>query len=140
MKFLTYILRNARRNPVRSLLTIASMAISLFLMMILFAFFAMRNEILSSMGVYHRIVTTSSQGFTGKVPITLAREIATLDGVIATSPFLFYGGRYREETLAFAQLGVDASTIFTIFDELSITSDHLTAFREDKAGCVIGRK
>ena len=39
MKFLTYILRNARRNPVRSLLTIASMAISLFLMMILVSFF-----------------------------------------------------------------------------------------------------
>ena len=38
MKYLTYILRNARRNPVRSLLTIASTAICLFLMMILLSF------------------------------------------------------------------------------------------------------
>ena len=29
MKYLTYILRNARRNPVRSILTIASMAVCL---------------------------------------------------------------------------------------------------------------
>src|SRR4051812_31259963 len=99
MKFLTYILRNARRNPVRSLLTIASMAISLFLMMILLAFFAMREEIVSSMGVYNRIITASAHGFSGKVPVSLVREIATLDGVIATSPFLFYGGRYQEESL-----------------------------------------
>ena len=35
MKYLTYILRNARRNPVRSILTIASMSICLFLTMTL---------------------------------------------------------------------------------------------------------
>src|SRR3954452_3098758 len=99
MKFLTYFLRNARRTPIGSLLTIASMAISLFLMMILLAFFSMREEILSSMGVYNRIITASSQGFSGKVPISLVREIAALDGVVATSPFVFYGGRYREESL-----------------------------------------
>jgi putative ABC transport system permease protein len=40
MKYLTYILRNARRNPVRSLLTIAQTAICLFLTMILLSFFA----------------------------------------------------------------------------------------------------
>ena len=44
MKYLTYILRNARRNPVRSLLTIASTAICLFLMMILLSFFAMQRR------------------------------------------------------------------------------------------------
>ena len=35
MKYFTYILRNVRRNPVRTILTIASTSISLFLMMIL---------------------------------------------------------------------------------------------------------
>ena len=44
MKYLTYILRNARRNPVRSILTIASTSICLFLMMILLSFFAISDE------------------------------------------------------------------------------------------------
>ena len=48
MKYLTYILRNARRNPVRSLLTIASTAICLFLMMILVSFFAINDEVAES--------------------------------------------------------------------------------------------
>ena len=48
MKYFTYILRNARRNPVRSLLTIASTAICLCLMMILLSFFAISDEANSS--------------------------------------------------------------------------------------------
>ncbi len=48
MKYLTYILRNARRNPVRSILTIASMSICLSLMMILLSFFAISDEANSS--------------------------------------------------------------------------------------------
>ncbi len=45
MKYLTYIFRNVRRNPVRSILTVASTGICLFLMMILVSFFAMNDEI-----------------------------------------------------------------------------------------------
>ena len=45
MKYFTYIFRNVRRNPVRSILTIASTAICLFLMMILLSFFAICDEV-----------------------------------------------------------------------------------------------
>src|SRR5205823_4237577 len=65
MKYLTYIVRNARRNPVRSSLTIASMAISLFLMMILVSFFAMNREVAAARRGYHRLITMNSQGLTG---------------------------------------------------------------------------
>jgi putative ABC transport system permease protein len=140
MKYFTYIARNARRNPVRSLLTIASMAISLFLMMILVAFFAINSEVAAARRGYHRILTLNSQGFAGLVPIARVREIAALDGVIAASPYLWYMGKYRDEIIPFAQFGVDADTVFTVRDELSIAPDQLKAFREDKAGCVLGRK
>ena len=45
MKHFRYIFRNARRNPVRSILTIASTGICLFLMMILLSFFAINDEV-----------------------------------------------------------------------------------------------
>ena len=44
MKYLTYIFRNVRRNPVRTILTVASMAICLFLTMTLLSFFAIYDE------------------------------------------------------------------------------------------------
>ncbi len=140
MKYLTYITRNARRNPVRSLLTIASMAICLFLMMILVSFFAINREVAASRSVYHRMITMSSQGFAAMMPIARVREIAALDGVVASSPFLWYMGKYADETIPFAQFGVDANTVFAVRDDLTIAPDQLKAFQEDPAGCVLGRQ
>ncbi|SIO64782.1 putative ABC transport system permease protein [Singulisphaera sp. GP187] len=140
MKYLHYIYRNARRNPVRSLLTIASTAVTLFLMMILVSFFTINGEVAKGLGEYNRIVAMNSQGFAGQVPISRVREIAANEGVIAATPFSWYGGKYGEEQMPFAQFGVDPDTIFQIYDELTIPADQLKAFREDKAGCVIGSK
>lgn len=69
MKYLTYIFRNARRNPVRSILTIASMAICLFLTLTLLSFFAIYDESTSGTKIYNRVMTLNSNGFAGFVPI-----------------------------------------------------------------------
>ena len=42
--------------------------------------------------------------------------------------------------MPFAQFGVDADVIFNIMDELEIPAEELKAFKEQKDGCVIGRK
>jgi putative ABC transport system permease protein len=68
MKYFTYIFRNVRRNPVRSILTIASTGISLFLMMILLAFFDMRDDAAKANRIYNRIITMNANGFAGMVP------------------------------------------------------------------------
>jgi putative ABC transport system permease protein len=140
MKYLTYVLRNAKRNPVRSLLTIASMAVSTSLMMILLSFFQINDEVSSTVVVYNRVITMNSQGFAGMVPVARVREIASMSEVLAASPFQWYGGKYGEETMPFAQFAIDPDTFFTIYDELTVPADQLKAFHEDKAGCVIGRK
>jgi putative ABC transport system permease protein len=140
MKYLTYVLRNARRNPVRSLLTIASTGVSLFLMMILFSFFTINDEVARESRVYNRIVTLNSQGFSGRLPIVRVKEIVAMDGVIAATPFTWYGGKYGEETLPFAQFGVDPESFLSIYDEFTLPPDQLKAWREDRAGCIVGRK
>jgi putative ABC transport system permease protein len=140
MKFLHYIYRNARRNPIRALLTVASTAVTLFLMMILISFFAINSEVAESVRVYNRILAMNSQGFAGRVPISLRREIEAREGVVATTPFSWFGGKYGEEVMPFAQFGVDADTVFKIYDELKVPPEQLKAFREDQAGCVIGRR
>lgn len=140
MKFLNYIYRNARRNPVRSVLTMASTAVTLFLMMILISFFAINGEVSESVRIYNRIVVMNSRGFSGMVPISMVAKLAARPGVIAVTPFSWYGGKYGEETMPFAQFGVDPDTIFKIYDEMTLPAAELKAFRDDKAGCVIGTK
>ncbi len=140
MKFLHYILRNVRRNPVRSLLTVASTAITLFLMMSMASFASVNAEVSRSMRTYNRLVVMNAQGFAGMVPVARVREIAALPGVVAASPFCWFGGKYGEEVMPFAQFGVDPQVIFTIYDELTVPPGQLRAFQDDKAGCVIGDK
>jgi putative ABC transport system permease protein len=140
MKYLRYILRNARRNPIRSLLTIASTSICLFLMMILLAFFAINNEAAVESRIYNRIITMNANGFAGMVPISFVGEVSKMDGVVAATPFSWYGGKYHDEVMPFAQFAVDADTIFTVMDELSVPPEQLKAFKENKDGCVIGTK
>jgi putative ABC transport system permease protein len=140
MKYLTYIFRNVRRNPVRSILTVASMAICLFLTLTLLSFFAIYDESTTGVQIYNRVMTLNSNGFAGFVPMSRVKEIAGIEGVKAATPFRWYGGKYRDEIMPFAQFGVDADVIFSIMDEFSVPDDQLESFKKEKDSCVIGRK
>jgi putative ABC transport system permease protein len=140
MKFVGMVLRNARRNPVRSILTIASLAVSLSLAMVLISFSTINGEVNSSVRGFHRIIVMSAQGFGLPVPYARLADIRAMPGVDVVSPFSWYGGKYNEEVMPFAQFGVDPDSFFGIFDEFTIPPDQLKDWKEDKAGCVIGRK
>jgi putative ABC transport system permease protein len=140
MKYFTYIFRNARRNPVRSLLTIASTAICLCLMMILLSFFAISDEANSSTRIYNRIAALNANGFAGMIPIARVSEIAELDGVLAVTPFNWVGGKYKDRPMPFAQFAIDPKTVFTVMSEFTVPPDELKAFQENMDGCAIGRK
>lgn len=140
MKYLTYVFRNARRNPVRSLLTVASTAVSLFLMMILFSFFAVNGEAGAGSRVYNRVVTLNAQGFAGQIPIVRVREVAAMDGVVAATPFCWFGGKYNNERMPFAQFGVDPETFLKVYNEFTMPADQVKDWQGDKAGCIVGSK
>ena len=140
MKYLTYILRNARRNPIRTSLTIASTCICLFLMMILLAFFAMREDATKANRIYNRIICMNANGFAGMNPIGRLPEISRVDGVLAATPFSWYGGKYHDQTLPFAQFAIDADTVFQVLDEFTVPPKQLEDFQANKDGAAIGRR
>lgn len=140
MKYLGYVLRNVRRNKVRTLLTVGSIAVSLFLMMIMLSFLSVNSTVSESLKSSNRIIAMSSQGFAAKVPIRFVDEVGQMEGVAAASPLSWYGGKYQEETMPFAQFGIYPDKIFQIWDELEIPQDQQKAFVEDLSGCVIGYK
>jgi putative ABC transport system permease protein len=140
MKYFHYIFRNARRNPVRSTLTIASTAICLCLMMILVSFFAIRDDVAISSRVFNRVATLNANGFAGFLPIACVNEISRMDGVKAVTPFSWYGGKYQDQVMPFAQFGVYPETVMTVLDEFSLPQEQLRAFKENQVGCLIGRK
>lgn len=141
-KFLGYVARNATRNRVRTVLTILSTAICLFLMETILAFIEVQNRSVASLEPYNRIVSMSSQGFSKPLPIALVQEVRDLEefGVRAVTQYSWYGGKLGEETLPFAQFGVDPENFFKVYPELKIPEEQEKAWIADRAGCVIGRK
>ncbi len=104
MKYLTYILRNARRNPVRSILTIASMSICLFLMMILLSFFAISDEA-NCLDADLQPDRVAQRQRLRRHAADRARQ-ARLPSLMASSrrrPFSWIGGKYQDEIMPFAQ-------------------------------------
>jgi putative ABC transport system permease protein len=153
MKFLGYIVRNALRNKLRTLLTIGSITICALLAMLLFAFIDLNRELGQSTRGKHRLVTWSTQGFAGEVPIGIIREIAAVDeesgnprivrgqnGEPAITPLSWFGGKYGDDPIPFTQFGVYPEYLFTVFDEFTIPPDQLAAFEERRDAVVVGRK
>ncbi len=156
MKYLGYVVRNIRRNPIRTSLTIASISVCLFLLMVLLSFISVNDDVAKSLSNTGRMITMSSQGFAQPVPVANIQDIAAMNEVAtvgeltpqdsefrekkAITPYQFYGGKYKEESIMGAQFGVDPATIFAILEEFTVPADQIQAFRADNAGCVIGRK
>jgi len=138
MKFLPFIIRNVLRNKIRTLFTGSSIAMSLFLVVMLYSFLTVQDEIMSASAGYNRIVATHVQGLTGRVPIAYVDRIRSIDGVLDAVPFSWYGGKYREETIPFAQFGTDATRILNLMEEIELPDDQLKAWQNDKTGCVVG--
>ncbi len=134
------VLRNARRNPIRSFLTIASLSVSLSLAMMLVSFSTINSEATAASRGFNRLVVMSAQGFTQPVPIARVAEFVAMPGVVAVTPFSWYGGKYNEEVMPFAQFAVDPSAFFTVYNEFVIPASQIKDWQEDRTGCVIGRK
>ena len=109
-------------------------------MMILLAFFDMRDDAAKANRIFNRIICMNANGFAGMVPIGRVPEVSQLDGVLAASPFSWYGGKYHDEVMPFAQFSVDANTVFKVLDEFTVPADQLADFQANKDGAAIGRR
>ena len=114
MKLLTYIWRNVTRNKLRSSLTILSVAFSLALMTILYGYLAMQDASEREALKHDRVVVLNKLGFTGMMPIAHVDKVRKMDGVSASTPFMWYGGSYKSEQNLFAQFGVDPNYAFDV--------------------------
>lgn len=139
MKHLRYVLRNVRRNKLRSLLTVLAIGICLMLMTFLYGYLASMEAWGREADKYNRVVVMNSQGFDGMVPFKMLDEVRAMQGVVAAVPFSWYGGKYGDGTEFFAQFGTDPERIFDVWSEVKIPPEQLEEFKEYRQACVVDR-
>jgi len=139
MKFAKLVLKNILRNKRRSLLTISSLVVSLFLIITLATILTEfdRNSDASSP---LRLVARHSVSLGFTMPMAHLEKIKTVPGVKDAMPFNWFGGIYKDEKNFFANFAVDATKLREIMSELKMSDAEWQAFVNDKQGAVVGQK
>jgi putative ABC transport system permease protein len=136
----TFIFKNALRNKRRAVLSVLSVAVSLFLLVTLQV--ALRELTLPppSAGAELRVVVRNKISLTSPLPVRQRGIIEKIPGVVSVSPFTWFGGRYKnEESMSFAQFAMDPAKLRTVFGEAHMNEDGYAKFTSAKDACVLGK-
>jgi len=139
MTLTRFITKSAFRNKRRSLLTVASIAVSLLLLSIMLSvwrtFYIDKGAPDSAL----RIMTRHKVSFANFLPIYYRNKIRAVPGVVHVAPLTWFGGKYKDDKPEnyFAQFATDPDEYFEVAADKIIAPDQLAAWKRDRTGCVV---
>ena len=139
MRFAKLILKNVLRNKRRTLLTVSSLVVSLFLIISL-ATILTEYERGSAESNPSRLMSRHSVSLANLLPRAHLQRIETVQGVKSAMPFTWFGGIYKDERNFFANFAVDPKKLREIYTELKMSDAEWQAFAADRQGAVVGKK
>jgi putative ABC transport system permease protein len=138
MKYLQFLLKNLLRNRRRTILTVTSIAISLFLVTTL-------RTVLTELGgppetpeSALRLITRHRVSLANPLPIAYRAQIAKLDGIQAVVGTTWFGGVYKDPKNFFPQFAVDTDQFFAVNTDMQIPENQRLAFLADRTGAIAG--
>jgi len=139
MKFAKLVFKNILRNKRRTLLTVFSLVVSLFLIITLSTILTEFDRGSSEANPL-RLVSRHSVSLAFLLPVGQLEKIKTVPGVKSAMVFSWFGGIYKEEKNFFANFAVDAPKLREILTELKMSDAEWQAFINDRQGAVVGKK
>jgi len=139
MKFAKLVFKNILRNKLRTLLTVLSLVVSLFLIVTLGTIlteFERNTQESNPLRLMSRHAV--SLGFV--LPMAHVERIRAVPGVKNAMEFNWFGGIYKDERNFFANFAVDAKRLRDIYTELKMSDAEWQAFINDKQGAIVGQK
>jgi putative ABC transport system permease protein len=142
MRYVPLILKNCWRNRRRTLLTIASIGVSMCLlgvMMSMYHAFYLSGPVADEA---LRLVVRNRVSLTVPVPLAYQSRIKQIPGVREVMIGNWFGGTYkdnRDPKNMFARFAVEPEKLFTVYGEMRIPDEEKQAFIHDRAGCIVGR-
>ncbi len=140
-KYVSFAFKNSLRNRRRTLLTIASISVSLFLLSMLIAvyhsFFHRQGPPQEAL----RLVVRNRVSLTFDLPEYYGERIKAIKGVREITRDSWFGGIYidnRPEHF-FPRFSTDPDRIFLLYPELKIPADQLKAFQSDHTAAAVGK-
>jgi putative ABC transport system permease protein len=131
--------RNLLRRPLRSVLTVLSLVVAIFLICGLQTLITTLNAGVDNADS-RRLAAMSAVSLFGALPMKYQAEIEKIPGVEMTTKFQWFGGYYRSQKNFFAQFAIDPDTMFAMYPECQVSPAEIEAFRKNRTSCIIGRQ
>ncbi len=138
MKYVMLVLKNLTRSKRRTLLTIFSIAVSLFIFSALVSLPTVASEVLSDTASSVRISTHNKAGLAYSMPEAYKQRIAAVPHVVAVTPESWFGGIYHEVTDQFPNLAVDPDTAETMWPDWGVSKESWKKFETLRTACLVG--
>jgi putative ABC transport system permease protein len=116
-KYTMLILKNLLRSKRRTVLTVLSIGVSLFIFSVLVSLPTFANQMLADTASSVRIACRTKMGLDYPLPETYKVKIATTPHVVAVVPDVFFGGIYHEASDQFPSIAMDAENIDVMFPD-----------------------
>jgi putative ABC transport system permease protein len=137
MKFFHLVLANLGRHKRRTFLTIASVALALFLFASLQTVVT-TLERASQFGGARRLVMTNASGFILPLPLSYANRLSAAKGITNVTWANWFGAKYGDNKTFFAQFAVDPKSYLEMYPELVVPEDQKQAFLQERSAALIG--
>jgi putative ABC transport system permease protein len=139
VRYLPLLLANLKRKKVRTVLTIGSFVVALFLFGLLAAVRAGFRQGIDIAGA-DRLVVIGRTGVIQPLPLPYMERIRRLPGVKDIAHSTWFGGVYQDPKNFFAQFVIDPEQWRSMYPEFKVTEDEWRDFKTDRQGIVIGAK
>jgi putative ABC transport system permease protein len=133
------IFANLRRKKLRTLLTVGSFAVALFLFGFLAVIHHAFNGNMDVVGV-DRLMTINKVSIIQPLPTSYKAQIERIPGVKLVTAQSWFGGIYQDPKNFFPSFAVDPETQRQVFPELTVPDDQWAKFVGDREGAIVGSR
>lgn len=137
MKFIALVLKNLLRSKRRTILTVLSIAVSLFIFSALMSLPTVANHVLADTASSVRIACRTRMGQAYPLPEAYKRKIAGLPHVVAVEPDNFFGGIYHEVSDQFPNIAVDPEQIDVMWPDWGFSPGGVAEFKKLRTACLV---
>lgn len=143
MKYLKLVLRSLFRSKRRTVLTILSLAVSVFLVALMQSLLGTMDALSTSVASGARFVVQDRASFTNVIPVAYGNYLRSQPEIETFCGMQWFGGEYKDPKNFFANFAVDPETFPSVYrDEYglqNIPSEQLRDWYRDGNSCMVGR-
>jgi putative ABC transport system permease protein len=139
MKFFLFIAKHLRQNRIRTVSTVLTLALCIFL-------FCTMRTVLQTVDASlrtandSRLVTRNAMGWIFNLPLASKKKIEAVPGVMRVSGVTWFGGVYKDLKSFFPNMAVDAEPYLAMHPEYLLSQESKKAFLDDRHGCIVSRR